>query len=99
LPISGKVFNKPFFGAGETFNLTNVPVLKYLPLKVGFFGGVIYNKEFRQIPGTIGGSNVVGHRVWKGSYGIEIPVSQFKGLLSGSKSSNAGTTQKTTTTN
>jgi hypothetical protein len=84
LPISGKVFNKPIFGAGDTFNLKKI--VKVIPLQVGFFGGVVYNKEFRQIPGTIGSANVEPHRVWKGTYGVEIPVSQFKSLLSSNKS-------------
>jgi hypothetical protein len=82
LPISGKVFNKPMFGMGEGINLKAVPWLKIVPLQVQFFGGVAYNKEFRQIAGTTGSSNVVGHRVWIGTYGIEIPVSQFKSLVS-----------------
>src|SRR5262249_45005951 len=83
LPISGKVFNKPLFGGGTNFNLRKL--VKVVPLQMGFFGGVVYNKEFRQIPGTIGSSNVTPHRVWKGSYGVTIPVSQFKSLLSGNK--------------
>ncbi len=85
LPISGKVFNKPFFGAGDGFNVKKVKPLSFLPLQVQFFGGVAYNKESRQIPGTTGSSNVYGHRVWSGLYGIEIPVGQFKGLLSSGK--------------
>jgi hypothetical protein len=93
LPISGKVFNKPIFGGGDTFNLRKL--IKVVPLQVGFFGGVAFNKEFRQKPGTIGSANVEPHRVWKGIYGIEIPVSQFKSLLSSNKSqSSTGSNQK-----
>lgn len=88
LPISGKVFNKPMFGAGDTFNLSSISFLKFLPIQFGFFGAVIYNKQFTQIPGTTGAANVTGHRVWKGSYGIEIPVMQFKSLLSSKNSNN-----------
>jgi hypothetical protein len=100
LPISGKVFNKPFFGAGESFNLTKVGFLKFIPLQFGFFGGLVYDKEFRQIPGTIGSSNVSGHRVWSSSLGVEIPVSQFKSLLtSKSKNSSSNTPGKTTSDN
>jgi hypothetical protein len=91
LPISGKVFNKPIFGAGEGVNLKKISFLSFLPLQFQFFGGVVYNKEFRQIPGTTGSANVVGHRVWKGTYGVEIPVSQFKGLLGSKKNSSTGT--------
>jgi hypothetical protein len=87
LPISGKVFNKPLFGGGNTFNLRKLT--KIVPLQVGFFGGVIFNKEFRQIPGTTGSSNVVPHRVWNGTYGVEIPVSQFKSLLPSNKTQNS----------
>lgn len=89
LPISGKVFNKPFFGAGDGFNLKKIKFLSFMPVQVQFFGGVDYNKEFRQIPGTKGATNVAGHRVWKGMYGIEIPVGQFKGLLSSGKKDNS----------
>jgi hypothetical protein len=97
LPISGKVFNKPLFGGGDTLNLRKL--IKIVPFQVGFFGGVIFNKEFRQIPGTTGASNVAPHRVWKGSYGIEIPVSQFKSLLSSNKAQNStNSTQKTSST-
>lgn len=98
LPISGKVFNKPMFGAGDTFNFTKVSFLKFIPIQFGFFGGVIYNKQFNQIPGTTGQSNVVGHRVWKGSYGIEIPVTQFKSLLSSKSSKSSSTSNNTGTT-
>lgn len=91
LPISGKVFNKPFFGAGDGFNLKKIKFLSFMPLQVQFFGGVDYNKEFRQIPGTKGAANVSGHRVWKGLYGIEIPVGQFKGLLSSGKNNSKQT--------
>jgi hypothetical protein len=102
LPISGKVFNKPIFGAGEGVNLKKISFLSFLPLQFQFFGGIVYNKEFRQIPGTTGSANVVGHRVWNGTYGVEIPVSQFKGLLKKKSSSTAtGTTPtgKTDTSN
>jgi hypothetical protein len=98
LPISGKVFNKPMFGVGDTFNFTKVSFLKFIPIQFGFFGGVIYNKQFNQIPGTTGQSNVTGHRVWKGSYGIEIPVTQFKSLLSSKSSKSSSTPSKTGTT-
>lgn len=99
LPISGQVFNKPMFGMGEGINLRTIPWLKVVPLQVQFFGGVAYNKEFRQIPGTTGSSNVVGHRVWLGTYGIEIPVSQFKSLVTSKAKKSAtpsGTAAKST---
>jgi hypothetical protein len=93
LPISGQVFNRPMFGGGSGINVKRVRFLSFIPLQIQFFGGVIYNKEFRQIPGTTGSSNVTGHRVWNGSYGLEIPVLQFKDLLSkNSKNSSTSST-------
>jgi len=99
LPISGKVFNKPMFGAGDTFNFSKIAFLKFLPIQFGFFGGVIYDKEFTQIPGTTGSGNVTGHRVWKGSYGIEIPVTQFKSLLSSKSSTKSSKSTASQTSN
>jgi len=92
LPISGKVLNKPFFGIGDGIYIKKL--LNTIPLQFSFYGGVVYNKEFRQVPGTVGSSNVQGHRVWSGSYGIEIPVKQFKTMLS-KKSSNSSSSAKT----
>jgi hypothetical protein len=64
LPLSGKVFNKPFVGGlGEEVGLT-----KLLPFSARIFGGVVYNKEFR-------GANQNPHRVWKVQYGIELSMS------------------------
>jgi hypothetical protein len=95
LPISGKVFNKPMFGAAEGFNFKKI--FSFIPIQASFFGGVVYNKVFDQIPGTTGSANVVGHRVWKGTYGIEIPVTQFKGLLSTKKSNTSPSTSNKNT--
>jgi hypothetical protein len=99
LPISGKVFNKPIIGAGDGVNLTRISFLKWIPIQIQFFGGVVYNKEFRQIPGTTGASNVQGHRVWNGVYGVEIPVRQFQGLLKPKKSTSSTPTGTTNGTN
>lgn len=96
LPISGKVFNKPLFGAAEGLSLKKISVLSFLPIQFQFFGGLVYNKEFRQIPGTTGSSNVYGHRVWSGTYGVDIPVSQFKDLFKSNKTSNATPTKSST---
>lgn len=74
LPISGKVFNKPFVGGlGEEVGLTKV-----LPFSARLFAGVVYNKEFR-------GASQVPHRVWKVQYGIELSMSSaISKLKSGS---------------
>jgi hypothetical protein len=95
LPISGKVFNKPIIAAGDGLNLKKIRYLDGIPLQIQFFAGVAYNKEFRQIPGTTGAANVLPHRVWSGVYGVEIPVSQFKGLLSSKSKSTNQTSSKT----
>jgi hypothetical protein len=74
LPLSGKVFNKPFVGGlGEEVGLT-----KLLPFSARLFAGVVYNKEFR-------GASQVPHRVWKVQYGIELSMSSaISKLKSGS---------------
>jgi hypothetical protein len=73
LPISGKVFDKPFVGGlGEEVGLT-----KIFPFSARVFAGVVYNKEFR-------GAAQTPHRVWKVQYGIEFSVTSAISKLKGS---------------
>jgi hypothetical protein len=110
LPFSGKVFNKPFFGAGGVINPRQLPkigpgISKIVPLQLNFYGGLVYNKEFR--PGTlsVGSSASPGavsndlqpHRVWKGQFGIEFSIRDVKDKLTGSKKSD--TSAKSTNAN
>lgn len=83
LPLSGKVFNKPFVGGlGEEVGLSKV-----FPFSARIFAGVVYNKEFR-------GASQQPHRVWKIQYGIEMSMSSAISKLKGSstpKTSTSGT--------
>jgi hypothetical protein len=98
LPFSGKVFNKPFFGSGGVFNILQIPkigpaIAKIMPVKFNFYGGVVYNKEFRPATLAVGDAaspgavahNLVPHRVWKGQFGIEFSIRDVKDKLTGSK--------------
>jgi hypothetical protein len=80
LPISGKVFDKPFIGGlGEEVGLT-----KFLPFSARIFAGVVYNKEFR-------GATEEPHRVWKVQYGIELSLSSAISKLKGNTTANTTT--------
>lgn len=103
LPIAGKVFNKPFLGAGGVVGFQSLPWIgKYLdtaiPIRINFYGGLVYNKEFQ--PTTLktgqtasGGAvanDLHGHRVWKGQFGIEFSIKDVASkLTSTSKTSSA----------
>jgi hypothetical protein len=104
LPFSGKVFNKPFFGAGGLINPRQLPKIgpglsKVIPLQLNFYGGLVYNKEF--IPGTLGvgspaspgavSNNLVPHRVWKGQFGIEFSIRDVKDKLTSGKGAKSST--------
>ena len=91
LPLKGKVFDAPFFGAGETFNASKVPrigsaLAKVIPISIRFYGGIVYNKQFG--PVTSSSMAPPSHRVAKGQYGIEFSVKDIASKLSG-KSSNS----------
>jgi len=107
LPFSGKVFNKPFIGSGGAVNIQQLPKIgptlaKIVPVRFNFFGGVVYNKEFR--PATLGlgdpaspgavANNLVPHRVWKAQFGIEFSIRDVKDKLTASKKSSDTTNSK-----
>lgn len=102
LPFSGKVFNKPFFGGGGVVNFQQIPKIgpalaKIVPVKLNFYGGVVYNKEFRPSSLNVGdpgspaavANSLSPHRVWKGQFGIEFSIRDVKDKLSSTKSSTA----------
>jgi hypothetical protein len=105
LPFSGKVFNKPFFGSGGVVNLQQIPKIgpglsKIIPVKFNFYGGVVYNKEFRPSSLAVGDpassgavtNSLVPHRVWKGQFGIEFSIRDVKDKLTAAKKSTANGT-------
>lgn len=110
LPFSGKVFNKPFFGSGGVVNFQQIPkigpaISKVVPVKFNFYGGVVYNKEFRPATLAIGSpaspgavaNNLVPHRVWKGQFGIEFSIRDVKDKLTSSKKDAAANSASTKT--
>lgn len=91
LPLKGKVFDAPFFGAGETFNASKLPAIgtglaKVIPISIRLYAGIVYNKQF----GPVTSASVAppSHRVAKLQYGIEFSVKDIASKLSG-KSSNS----------
>ena len=102
LPFAGKVFDKPYFAVGETFNLPNtlgklkifnwIPgvsslVSTDLPLSIRPTFGWVYNKVF-PTPGSS-----ASYRSLKPQFGVEISISGLVKTLSKS----SGGTPKTTT--
>lgn len=92
LPLKGKVFDAPFFGAGETFNASKLPrigsgLAKVIPISIRFYAGMVYNKQFG--PATTSGVEPPSHRVTKLQYGIEFSVKDIASKLSGKSSASS----------
>jgi hypothetical protein len=84
----------------EPCELKKVAILSFLPLQVQFFGASSTTRSSDKYLVQRVLQMVAGHRVWKGSYGIEIPLSQFKDILGKNKSSsNASSTSSNSGTN
>jgi len=109
LPLSGQVFNKPFFGAGGVVGFQSLPWIgKFLntaiPLRLNFYGGVVYNKEFRPATLSVGSpaspaavsNDLRGVRVWKGQFGIEFSITDVASKLKAATSKNSNTSSPTT---
>jgi len=97
LPFTGKVFDNPFFGAGETFNLSKTPGIgntmgKVVPISIRFYCGIDYLKQFGP-PGMSSGTTPAppppSHRVAKLQFGIEFSVREIANKLTGKSSSNS----------
>jgi hypothetical protein len=91
LPFTGSVFNAPFLGIGETFNLSKIPAVgttigKAIPLSVRFYVGAVDFKQFGAV--TPSSPISTSQRVWKLQYGIEFSVREIASKLTG-KSSNS----------
>jgi len=90
LPLSGKVFDSPFVGLGETFNLSKLPSIgdklsKVIPIGIRLYAGLVENKEFGPPP-TSGTSGPPSHWVGKLQYGIEFSVRDVASKLTSKKS-------------
>lgn len=107
LPFSGKVFNKPFLGLGGALGFQSLPWIgKFLntaiPVRLNFYGGVVYNKEFRPStlkvgqpasPGAVA-NDLHGVRVWKGQFGIEFSIKDVASKLKGNSKSDSKNNSK-----
>ena len=98
VPLSGKVFNSPFVGLGETFNLSKLPGIgtklsKIVPFGIRFYAGLVENKQFGPPPSS--GNSATPYR-WIGhlQYGIEFSVRDIANKLSAAKSSKSSTSSK-----
>ena len=94
IPVTGKVFYRPYFGLAENF--TGSRWFGWLPVQLNFFAGMLWmNQEVtRDIrPGVL---EITHSRVWKPTFGIELPVSALVskiaslGTKSGSSSTQGG---------
>ncbi|MGC2617463.1 MAG: hypothetical protein WA414_00390, partial [Acidobacteriaceae bacterium] len=104
VPISGKVFDKPYFAMGEMVNLQSVGkmgvvgkyVAKYLPVQLRPMYGLVWNKEFKTIPasGTTPAETVYYRRALDPQFSIEISIKSVASKLS----KTSKTAAKTTTT-
>jgi hypothetical protein len=74
VPVTGKVFFRPFFGVGESLNGWK-PLGSRLPLQIDIIAGFTFlNQEIAE-PGQPGPLAIQRERVWKPMFGIEVPVS------------------------
>jgi hypothetical protein len=73
IPVTGKVFYRPYFGLAENF--TGSRLFGWLPVPLNFFAGMMWmNQEVTRAvhPGAL---EITHSRVWKPAFGIELPVS------------------------
>jgi hypothetical protein len=85
VPITGKVLDSPFVGAGETFNVGKLPKVgatigKVLPFGIRFYAGLVEYKEFGPKPAT-GTSGPPSRWLGKLQYGIEFSVRDIASKL------------------
>lgn len=97
LPLSGKVFDSPFVGFGETFNLSKLPsigkpIAKVIPIGIRFYAGLVENKEYGPPPAS-GTAQPPSRWVGKLQYGIEFSVRDIADKLK-SKSNTASKNSK-----
>lgn len=98
LPFAGKVFDKPFFGAGGVIGFQSLPWIgKFLnqtiPLRLNVYGGILYNKQSRAASGT---NERETYRALKGQYGIEFSIKDVASKLTGKSKTKTSSTASST---
>lgn len=87
MPITSQPFYRPAFGAADSLTSWTGLEKRGFPIRIGFFGGVVYMKQQYLTGSPI---TIAQHRIWKGVFGFEVPVtalaSAIKGAASGSQS-------------
>ncbi len=89
IPVTGKVFYRPFFGVSES--VTSVRILKdHLPFQVNFLGGVVYLNQAVVVGDGSGGLKIAHARVCKPMYGVEVPLGNLISKISSVGGSSKG---------
>lgn len=89
IPVTSQSLYRPYFGLGENLTgWTGAQKALSLPVGVNFIGGVTYMKTQHIVgptPTTQAefNSELKTYRVWKGVFGIEVPVSSIASKLGG----------------
>lgn len=91
LPVTGQTFYRPAFGVSE--NLTGWWLERHgFPVQMSFFAGLVDMKTtiVQGSPTTAQELNAASQktRVWKGIYGVEVPVSSLISKIGKSKNQN-----------
>ena len=92
VPVTTKSFYRPFFGLSENLTgWTHAQKKLKLPVGINFLAGVSFMKtqEINGLPVSQAQfqSALGTHRVWKGMFGFEVPVSSLASKLSGKSGS------------
>jgi len=92
IPVTGKVFYRPFFGIAES--ITGAPYFQNHNIpQISLLYGVVYLNQEETIAKPAGNGLAIGHsRVFKGAFGLEISLSP---LLSKIKAVGGGSSNST----
>jgi hypothetical protein len=92
LPLTGQTFYRPYFGIAENLTgWTGIQKTLKLPVGINFFAGVIYMKTHYVVDDPVTQAEFSidnkSTRVWKGVFGIEVPISAMVSKIGKSGSS------------
>jgi hypothetical protein len=95
VPLTSQSLYRPYFGLAESLTgWTGLQRKLSLPVGVNFFAGVVFMKTKYLIDNPTTqqdfNSDLKSTRVWKGVFGIEVPISSFASKLGGKGNSAKG---------